>query len=68
MSGSDSWAWYEYTDEGLFVIVCIMNADIKALENASIKSFNCSCQNLQTGLTENGTIEVGIPAMIVQDE
>ena len=68
MSDFDSWAWYEYTDEGLFIFVCIMSPDIKILENASLRLFTCSCWNMQTGRSENGTIEVGIPALISQDE
>ena len=68
MSGNNSWSWYEYTDEGLFVFVCIMNPDIKALESASVRSFKCYCENMQTGRNESGTIEVGIPAMILQSK
>ncbi len=66
MSGNNSWSWYEYTDEGLFVFVCIMNPDTKILESASVRSFKCYCENMQTGRTESGTVEVEIPAMVLQ--
>ena len=67
MSGGDSWSWYEYSDEGLFVFVCIMNPDPEQLKTDSIRTFSCRCENMQTGKTENGTVEVGIPAMLIQE-
>ena len=64
MSGHDCWSWYEYNREGLFVIVCVMNPDLKSLENESVMQFSYECENLRTGKRENGTISVGLPPMI----
>ncbi len=64
VANHDSWSWYEYNSEGLFVIVCRMNPDLKSLENESVMLFSYECENIQTGKRENGTISVGLPPMI----
>ena len=61
-SGS-CWTWYEYTDEGLFIIVTVPDPDPAALENGTSITFNCCCSNLQTEETEDGTISVELPPM-----
>ena len=60
-----SWAWYDYSDEGLYIISCIMNPDIISLNGGSGISFTCWCENLQTGETDKGTITVSLPPMTV---
>ena len=65
--GRDSWDWYEYTDEGLFIISTIMNPDAAKLEQGTVLTYQCYCENLQTGETEDGTIRVEVPAMSMQE-
>ena len=66
LAAGESWAWYEYSDEGLFIICCIMNPDITHLKDYSKVSFLFWCENLQTGEKDNGTVTVSLPPMIEQ--
>lgn len=61
-----SWAWYDYSGDGLFIITCVMNPDTASLSGGSKVSFSCRCENLQTGETENGTVVVSLPPMAVR--
>ncbi len=63
----DCWTWYEYTDEGLFISVTIMEPDAEKLEKGMTLSYQCWCENLQTGERESGTITVELPAMTMQE-
>ena len=65
--GSDSWSWYEYTDEGLFFITGIMKTEAGKLEKGTVLTYQCFCENLQTGEKEDGTVKVELPAMIRQE-
>ncbi|MBR5959471.1 MAG: hypothetical protein IKZ98_00615 [Clostridia bacterium] len=66
-AGGDSWDWYEYTDEGLFIIESIMKTDAEKLEEGTVLTYQCYCENLQTGESEDGTIRVELPAMTRQE-
>ena len=58
-------AWYDFSDDGLYFIALVMNPDAAGLEKGSGVSFTCYCENLQTGETDRGTIDVSLPPMTV---
>lgn len=58
-------AWYDFSDDGLYLIAFVMNPDAASLEKGSGVSFSCYCENLQTGETDRGTLDVSLPPMTV---
>ena len=65
-SGS-CWTWYSYTDEGMFIIITVPDPDAAELEKGTSMTFSCSCTNLQTEETEDGTVSVELPPMVRQE-
>ena len=65
--GQDFWTWYEFNDEGLFIIATATNSDMEKVEAGTTMVFQCWLSNLQTGEQEEGNITVTLPAMTKQD-
>lgn len=65
-AGGDCWTWYNFSDEGYFIMVTVMDPDAEALEKGTTVSFSCCCTNLQSGETEEGTISVDLPPLEMQ--
>ncbi len=66
-AGQGCWTWYDFSDEGYFIIVTLLDPDAAALEKGTTVPLHCVCTNLQTGKTEEGTISVDLPPLAMQD-
>ena len=65
--GQNSWTWYEFNDEGLFIIATSGMTDREKVEAGTTMEFPCYLHNLQTGEQEDGIITVTRPAMTKQE-
>ena len=65
--GENSWTWYEFNDEGLFIIVSAEMPDMEKVEAGTTMDFQCWLWNLQTEEQEDGVITVTLPAMTKQE-
>ncbi|QUC66085.1 hypothetical protein [Aristaeella hokkaidonensis] len=65
--GQNSWTWYEFNDEGLFIIATSGMTDREKVEAGTTMEFPCYLHNLQTGEQEDGIITVTLPAMTKQE-
>jgi hypothetical protein len=65
--GQNSWTWYEFNDEGLFIIATSEMTDREKVEAGTTMEFPCYLCNLQTGEQEDGIITVTLPAMTKQE-
>ena len=63
----DCWTWYEYNDEGLFIIVTAMKYDTERIQTGGTMNFECYCSNLQTDETEDCIFTVTLPPMTMQE-
>ena len=63
---ANCWTWYEFNDEGLFIIVTAMKYDPERIQAGGTMNFQCYCRNLQTGEKENSVITVTLPPLEMQ--
>lgn len=64
--GGEGWSWYKRTDEGLFLVVTEWNVDADAMKKGALLEFGYSCENMQTGETDYGVLNVKLPPMTMQ--
>ena len=65
--GKDPWTWYEFNDDGLFIISTSTLPDTEKIEAGRTMDFRCWLWNLQTEEQEEGIITVTLPAMTKQE-
>ena len=65
--GGDSWTWYDYSDDGLFIIATAAQYNTESIQTGSTMKFQCSCWNLQSGEHEDGFITVTLPPLEMQE-